>query len=332
MTVPDCHRRHRLLMATMSIIVSMAVCAERASGSPISPAVKGAGQVVVTPSVIHEARRSQEPVPLPTRPPTAQEREPATPPPADAAQRSPAPPALPPPAEGIEVDVSTRTVAITSVFTGTEIVVFGSVDNSRQQSAESGYYDIVVVVEGAAAPAVVREKRRMSGVGIWVNATRMRFELPLYRAIASTKPIDEIAEPRELLVNGISFDKIFAGLNPGKPGLDAFKGAVMRLKQRDGLYVTQDFGGAFIGRSLFRAGVKLPGNIPIGPLEVWVHLFKDGKVLASKSANVRLERQGLERLIYDFAYEYPIWYGFLAVAMAAGAGLVASAVFQRPSG
>jgi uncharacterized protein (TIGR02186 family) len=332
MTVPDCHRRHRLLMATMSIIVSMAVCAERASGSPISPAVKGAGQVVVTPSVIHEARRSQEPVPLPTRPPTAQEREPATPPPADAAQRSPAPPALPPPAEGIEVDVSTRTVAITSVFTGTEIVVFGSVDNSRQQSAESGYYDIVVVVEGAAAPAVVREKRRMSGVGIWVNATRMRFELPLYRAIASTKPIDEIAEPRELLVNGISFDKIFAGLNPGKPGLDAFKGAVMRLKQRDGLYVTQDFGVAFIGRSLFRAGVKLPGNIPIGPLEVRVHLFKDGKVLASKSANVRLERQGLERLIYDFAYEYPIWYGFLAVAMAAGAGLVASAVFQRPSG
>ena len=34
------------------------------------------------------------------------------------------------PKEGVEADASTRQVAITSSFTGTEILVFGTVENS----------------------------------------------------------------------------------------------------------------------------------------------------------------------------------------------------------
>lgn len=238
-----------------------------------------------------------------------------------------APKPEPPKAETIEVDVSTRTVAVTSQFSGTEIVVFGSVDNSRQESAESGYYDVVVVVEGATAPVVVRRKSRV--LGMWVNTDEMQFEtLPLYRAVASTRPLDEIAEPRILSNLGVNLDRVIRGPT-GTAKSIAFGGAAIRLKQRDGLYVGQDFGVAFIGRTLFRAGVKLPANIPVGPLDVRVLLFKDGRMLATRTANVRLERQGLERLIYDFAYEYPFWYGVLAVAMAAGAGLAAAAFFNR---
>ena len=58
--------------------------------------------------------------------------------------------------ESVEADASTRQVAITSSYTGTEILVFGTVENSVQPSAEAGTYDVVVVVEGAAAPVVVR--------------------------------------------------------------------------------------------------------------------------------------------------------------------------------
>ena len=38
-------------------------------------------------------------------------------------------------AEIIQADVSTRTVAVRSSFTGTEIVVFGAIENSRQSPA-----------------------------------------------------------------------------------------------------------------------------------------------------------------------------------------------------
>ncbi len=258
------------------------------------------------------------------------EAKPAEPPANPVAPPPPTPATLAePPAEAIEIDVSTRNVAITSTFSGTEIVVFGSVDNSRQQIAGSGFYDIVVVVDGASTPAIVREKKRV--YGIWVNADRMRFEtLPLYRAVASSRPLEEIADPTVLATNRITLDHYMR--TPGTiTRRAAFGAAATRLKQRDGLYVSKDYGAAFLGRSLFRAGVKLPANIPVGPLEVRVLLLKDGEVLASRVATVRLAREGLERLIYDFAYEQPFWYGLLAVAIALGAGLIGSAVFQRQS-
>ncbi len=256
----------------------------------------------------------------PKAPPSAPSNDAPDPPSQPGAPAAPAP-------EGIEIDVSTRNIAITSTFSGTEIVVFGSVENSRQQSAESGYYDIVVIINGATAPAIVREKSKV--FGIWVNADRMRFEtLPLYRALSSTRPVDEIADKAILASNQITLDHY---IRPGDSNEKAqlFSSAAARIKQRDGLYVARDYGAAFIGRSLFRATAKLPANIPVGPLEVRVLLFHDGKVLASRTASVRLEREGLERLIYDYAYEQPFLYGLLAVAMALGAGLIASAVFQR---
>ena len=258
----------------------------------------------------------------------------AAPPPDPAAPSQPAPPPILP--ERIEADVSTRTVAVTSGFSGTEIIVFGTVANSQQVSPESGMYDVVVIVEGQGAPSIVRLKSNVGG--LWINAQSVRFDtLPLYSAIASSRPIDEIAEPRVLAVNAIGFGRarMFPGRGSSKmpvEQLDEYKSAVLRLKQNDGLYVRSDYGVAFIGRSLFRASIKLPANIPVGPLEARVYLFREGRLLATNSANLMLERQGLERLVYDYAHEHPVWYGLLAVMLAASAGLAASVVFQRPAG
>ena len=47
--------------------------------------------------------------------------------------------------------MSARNVAVTSSFNGTEIVIFGAVDNSQQPSPESGFYDVLIVVEGVPA-------------------------------------------------------------------------------------------------------------------------------------------------------------------------------------
>ena len=49
-------------------------------------------------------------------------------------------------------------VSITSNFSGTEIVIFGAVEESRQESAEAGIYDIIVVVEGTLYPLLTRLK------------------------------------------------------------------------------------------------------------------------------------------------------------------------------
>ena len=309
-----------------------------------NPWLQGSSKPGPQAAIAHVKNKTPSTAPAKAKPPPAQAKPtPATPAPAVPVETpAPAPPvtAAPPvpvlPPEHVEVDVSTRTVAVTSVFSGTEIIVFGTVNNSRQVSAESGFYDVIVLVEGRGAPSIVRLKTNVGG--LWINTQSVRFDnLPLYSAIASTRPIDEIAEPRVLALNAIGFGRarMFPAHRSSKVSneeLDNYKSAVIRLKQRDGLYVRYDYGVAFIGPALFRATIKLPVNIPIGPLDARVYLFREGQLLSTQTATVMLERQGLDRMVYDFAFDHPVWYGILTVAFAASAGFAASAVFRPQTG
>ncbi|MCK5549541.1 MAG: TIGR02186 family protein [Hyphomicrobiaceae bacterium] len=239
------------------------------------------------------------------------------------------------PVERIEADVSTRSVEVTTAFTGHEILVFGSIDNSQQPGDESGYYNIVVVVEGTPEPTVVRRKSDVGG--LWINTSSVIFaSVPSYYAIASTRPIDEIAGPNVLDKHAIGFAHIKMTPVPsyqwsfGEEALAAFKAAVIRLKRQEGLYIMEARDGVtFIGRSLFRSTISLPANVPVGPLVARVFLFRDGKVISAHIARVTLERAGLERLLHNFAFRYPFFYGIFAVLLAVLSGLLASAYFRR---
>lgn len=286
---------------------------------------------------IAEAQRGQQPE-LPARPPAAAARpaREGTVPVAQAQRRQPPQPmpAEPIPRETVQADVSSRSVAVTSSFTGTQIVVFGAVDHSRQPTAESGLYDIVIVLEGTPTRLVARRKSNVAG--IWINTQSITFEsVPSYYAILSTRPLDEVTNPLVLRENDIGFEHVrmtpVQGWETGvtTAQLQEFAEAVVRLKQKEGLYIQEQYGVVFIGRSLFRASVDLPANVPVGPLDVRVYLFREGQILSTYTARVRLEREGIELLLHNFAFNQPFLYGIFTVAIAVGAGLVASAVFKR---
>lgn len=236
--------------------------------------------------------------------------------------------------EKVEADVSTRTIAVTSAFTGTEIIVFGAVDNSRQETAESGYYDVAIVIEGASTPLAVRRKSNIAG--LWTNTDMATFEgVPSYYAIASTRPVEEIAEERVLEQNaiGLSFVRLApsakTAVSTAPETLRGYKEAIVRLKQKEGLFVKSDHAVAFIGRSLFRSSIALPANVPVGQLSARVYLFRQGEIISTYSTRVKLEREGIERLLHRFATKYPLYYGLFAVAVAVFAGLLGSWVFPR---
>jgi uncharacterized protein (TIGR02186 family) len=165
----------------------------------------------------------------------------------------------------------------------------------------------------------------------------MRFtSLPSYYAVASTRPVDEFADAAMLDANGIGFQHIrmvpvaSGRIEATDPAvLAGFKDALIRLKERERLYVKSDFGVTFIGRSLFRATIALPPNVPIGPLVARVYLFKESKLLGQYKSRVMLEREGLERYIHDAAHSKPLLYGLVTVFMAASAGLAAAFAFRR---
>ncbi len=234
--------------------------------------------------------------------------------------------------ESIEADVSTRRVAVTAGFTGSEIIVFGTIVNGELNTRTG--YDVIVVVDGTHAPLVARRKSRVAG--IWINTEAVEFRsLPSYYAITSTRPISQIA-PRDVLKKqGIGFSHVVMVPTPEdqrdvKTGeMEAFKDAVVRIKKRESLYLQDDQGVTFIGQSLFRSSITLPANVPVGPLTARVYLFRDGRLLARHESSVSLQREGIERILHTFAFDYPFYYGVFAVFLAVFAGLAASALFQR---
>jgi uncharacterized protein (TIGR02186 family) len=249
-----------------------------------------------------------------------------------AAQRGPAPQQEV--RETVQADVSSRSVAITSSFTGTEIIVFGSVDNSRQPSPEAGFYDVVIVVEGTPTRLVARKK---SNVGLWLNTASITFQsVPSYYAIVSTRPLDEIADPIILRDNDIGFEHVRmtpisgweTGVTTGE--LEDFKSAIVRIKQRERLYVERTVGGVvFIGRSLFRASIDLPANVPVGPLVARIHLFREGRLLHTFTSRVTLHREGLEHFLHSIAFGHSLIYGIATVLISIAMGLAATQLFSK---
>ena len=236
--------------------------------------------------------------------------------------------------ESLEADVSARNIAVTSNFNGTEIVIFGAVDGSQQPSAESGYYDVVIVVEGVPGRVVVRRKGNVAG--LWLNTASVIFDnVPSYYAVASNRPVDEIVPEELRALHGIGFNsvKFTPAVGQSLPlsteDLKQYRDAVVRLKRQAKLYVENSFGAAFTGKSLFRASVVLPANVTVGPFLTHVYLFREEKFLTKVSVRHTLGREGLEFYLHAFAYRLPALYGFATVAFAVGAGLLASTAFRK---
>jgi uncharacterized protein (TIGR02186 family) len=241
----------------------------------------------------------------------------------------PMPPGTPESKEKVQSDISTREIAIQSNFTGIEILIFGSVDFSDSLTPSGGTYDVIAVVRGPDEPVVVRKKQRVAG--IWVNRPGKTFDnVPGFYAVLSSRPFRAIASDKTLTELGIGFSELDFGRHTrGDPQEQAYRSAMIRLKERNQLFQEDDDGVTFIGRSLFRATVALPVNVPTGRYLVDVYLFRDGEVASKNKGTLEVTKAGVEALIYALAFEHPILYGLLGVALAVMMGLAGWYAFRR---
>jgi hypothetical protein len=213
----------------------------------------------------------------------------------------------PPSQETVQSDISTREISIQSNFAGIEIVIFGSVDFSRAAPPDQGKYDVITVIQSPTEPFVVRRKERIGG--IWVNSASRTFPgVPGFYAVLSTRPVKAITTEETLKSVGIGFD---------------------RLKQDQNLFQDHDDGVSFIGRSLFRASVDLPVNVPIGRYTTDVYLFRDGTLISKNESTIEVSQVGFERVVYLLARQHPFIYGLAAVVIAVLVGLLGWVVFRR---
>ncbi len=235
------------------------------------------------------------------------------------------------PRETIEADVSTNEVPVGGNFSGTRVVIFGTIENSRQTTADEGLYDIAVVIAGPREELTARHKANVAG--LWVNTSAFTFRnVPSYYTVLATKPIKDIAPKPVLWQLGIGFDNLRIVPDVSAPAKEAgdFRDAILRVKEQQGLYREKTKGVDFIGRSLFRGSVDLPANAPVGEFNAWIYLFRNGELIGTPyKTRLDLKRQGFESAVYNFATGYPFWYGVVSVAMALFFGFVATMLFRR---
>jgi len=237
----------------------------------------------------------------------------------------------PAPREEIQTDLSTREIAIQSNFTGIEVLLYGSIDFSQGAPTEPGGYDVIMVIRSPEQPLVVRRKEQIAG--IWVNGLGEVFpSVPGFYAVLSTRPFRAITSDAVLRELGIGI----TNLDFGKPGnetsdVDAarFRSAIIRLKKEQNLFQEHDDGVSFIGRSLFRANIAMPVNVPIGRYTADVYLFRDGELVSKNLSTLEVSKVGFERSIYTLAFNHPFAYGVLAVLLAVIAGLAGWFAFRR---
>jgi uncharacterized protein (TIGR02186 family) len=228
--------------------------------------------------------------------------------------------------ESVAIDTSAKEIAIEPDFSGAEIAIFGAVDNSKQATRTSGYYDIIIVFRGPAETVVTRRKERVGG--IWINGESRTFaKVPSFYGVLSNRSITEIANSETLRGFDIEFDP--APLNDETMPTDEFESALLRLKERQGMYVKAPLSVVFLSRSLFRAALKLPAQVLEGTYTAQIYLFHEGKLLSWDTSFLEVRKVGIERYLYTLASAQPWLYGLISVVIAVISGLLGWALFRR---
>jgi uncharacterized protein (TIGR02186 family) len=224
-------------------------------------------------------------------------------------------------------DISSHLISVTSDFTGTELLLFGAIQIADEEEGPNRG-DVLVVVRGPEKNVIVRRKARVAG--IWVNTEALEFErVPSFYALASNRPVEEIAAPDVLNRLRIGPSRLRFRVAKSEQVSLPFEEAIVRQKSRENLYSDQETAVYFLGDTLFRTTIAIPANVPVGDYIAEFYLFKDGELLGAQSSPLFIKKSGLGRQIYDFAYDYPALYGIAAIIVALIAGWLASAIFRK---
>ncbi|AXK81678.1 TIGR02186 family protein [Pseudolabrys taiwanensis] len=241
--------------------------------------------------------------------------------------------AAPAAAEKLVVSLSNHRVAVTSSFTGEELVLFGTIEPDRPRAALRSAYDLVVTVTGPKQTLRTRRKERV--LGIWVNTdTREFVSVPAYLAVLSNQPVNTVANAETLRRLQVGIDNFLLPQRIGPDVADTvpndpFRTAFVRLQTQYGLYRQSGTAVTFLTPTVFRATIPLPSNAPTGSYPIDVKLFADGEMVARTSSALEVIKAGFEQFVAESARDHGLLYGLATAMMALLTGWFASVVFRR---
>jgi uncharacterized protein (TIGR02186 family) len=230
--------------------------------------------------------------------------------------------------------LSRHQVLVNSSFTGTSIVLFGTIepDTPASRRRTTGY-DLVVTVTGPKQTLVARKKERL--LVIWTNMDSRTFvNVPSYLAVLSTQPIEQFTVADVIRQQQLGLDNFLlpqqVGPDLGDPGRnDVFRAQLVRLKTEHRLYSQKTNGVTLLTPTVFRTEITLPAEAQIGNYDVDIKVFADRQIVARAVSAFEIIKVGFEQFVATAARDYGLLYGLAAAMMAMVTGWFAAVVFRR---
>ncbi|MGN6116868.1 MAG: TIGR02186 family protein [Nitrobacter sp.] len=236
-------------------------------------------------------------------------------------------------AERLIVSVSNHRVTVTPNYSGEELVLFGSVERDSIAPLPRTGYDLVVTVSGPRVDMVTRRKERR--FGIWVNTDSRQFlKVPAYLAAFANRPLDKIAAADVLRRQQLGLKNVLLTQRVGTDyadvvASDPFRSAFIRLRTEHGLYRENTSAVTFLTPTLFRTGIPLPAEVPIGTYHIGIKLLADGALVTKTDTAFEIVKVGFEQFVATAARQHSIFYGLATACMALMTGWMASIVFRK---
>ena len=228
-------------------------------------------------------------------------------------------------AEEIVLGLSRDEVNISATFDGSEILVFGAIKRDARQTLE-GDLGVIITIAGPDKPITVRRKDRR--FGIWVNVESVDIGIaPSFYAVATNLPLHQVLADQEDVATRISIQRAIRSVGPAESGAETFQQALIRIREKNGLYQTLEGDVEVTEDTLFRTSVVLPANLTEGDYKTEIYLTRGGQIVDLYSTTIPVKKGGLERFLFNLAHDQAIIYGLMSLAIAVFAGWGASAVF-----
>ena len=227
-------------------------------------------------------------------------------------------------AQHISIEPSKDRIEITTGFNGADISVFGV--------AEGGSFsEIALVIKGPARHMIVRKKEKI--LGAWMNRHSISFAaVPAFYDYALSRPdlaqlAPEIFSEKAIGLDTLDFKADESERSAGHYA--AFREALIRNKQGEGLFPLNPKAIHFLDKGFFKTAFHLPSNVPKGHYTIEAYQIENGKVVASDLSGFDVVQVGFSAKIFHFAYERALPYALMAIAIALLAGWGAFTFLRR---